>query len=257
MIRPKRVASICLLLMVLSTICYVFAPTRFQKIVDAHRGVGYIDGNFLHEAGLAGIHDAGFLPNRFLPFVGFTIVSSEFNVDEIRILVAEESRLDSVRLVSDSLTHKGIAELAKLEHLEHLFLAMPHVDKETIDAIASIPRLKTLHLSCKTLEIQHLKSLQFLSHLNLGCDEISDGQLLFLASTAISNFKIESPHITNASLQTFAQMKNLKILTLIDTQISAEAINHFTDHHPKVFVADKARYSLKYEGIYDVPIYEF
>ena len=166
--------------------------------------------------------------------------------DESLAYLSNLRGLRILHLSGTAISDKGIKNLDGLQ-LRHLFLYdCSKIDDNAIDLIASqFPNLRKISLASDKITVSGLaplKRLENLTNLNISVPGIDDNTIDSIATLPISNLDLHSAHIGEKGLMKLCKAKNLKSLTIEESDpIPEEAVARARSTRPALKLVIKNR----------------
>lgn len=172
---------------------------------------------------------------RRLSLAGNTISGRAFN----EFPLFED--LESLNLSGCQLLDEGAPIIARSTKLTELNLNRTKISGEGLRAIAGLTSLRKLELAGTNLhddDLKTLKSLPSLSELNFGMSKLSDRGIEFLLPfTSLRALNLtDSPLVTDGAVASLRQMKQLKLLGILQSGITQAGVTELEDALPECMI---------------------
>jgi Leucine-rich repeat (LRR) protein len=139
---------------------------------------------------------------------------------------AQAGSLRSLNLTGTDIGNTGLAEIAKLTQLEELMINHGRFTEKGIDILAplvNLKRLEAVRTRVNGTAGATLATFNKLEQLNLDYTTFNDEGLKAITALPLSELRLDSANITDASVDALSSMKGLKLLNLYHTLVSEDA----------------------------------
>ena len=149
--------------------------------------------------------------------------------NEAVLLFAQFPKLTKLRIARNQIDASGVADLAKLQHLQELDLSeCAQLLDDATGPLAELKKLKKLNLwrlNISDAGIQPLKGLTALESLNLDNTRLSDEGMAYLSGlTNLTFLHLGSTQITDAGLNSLAGLSKLEDLRVTRTAVTKDGV---------------------------------
>jgi hypothetical protein len=184
-------------------------------------------------------------------------LSSQPIVDEDLGVLAKLPHLQHLFLSSTNVTSRGLVHLRKLPCLVLLDLAGTKIDSPGLEHLKEIKTLRVLDLSntCVTeTGLQHLAGMAHLSHLYLGGIPITEAGLENLKDLrALQVLRLGPNNLTDSALRHLAGLKNLRDLSLNESQVTDAGLAELERNLPNLTTLERVKAQCSPSGIGSPP----
>ena len=156
-----------------------------------------------------------------------------FKGKELLTSVARLRRLSGLTLKNFPAADFELRKLSNLKRLQHLTIELCEIDGSCLKSLATLPELYDMDLSFNQLKpenLQCIKEFRKLKRLILHDCKLNDVAITSIAEcTNIENLALnQNAHLTDASMKSIASMKNLRVLDLKFTHITARGLRELS-----------------------------